>query len=115
MALFGDFLFFSFFFFFVFFARDLVAAGLPTQRPPPFSLRPSHARPPFSTTHHNSDIKPENILLLNEPPHAQGHGHALPAAAAASGPVLKLADLGSCRGMCSRPPYTEYISTRWYR
>jgi hypothetical protein len=29
--------------------------------------------------------------------------------------LLKLADLGSCRGIHSRKPYTEYISTRWYR
>lgn len=28
---------------------------------------------------------------------------------------LKLADLGSCRGTHSKPPYTEYIATRWYR
>lgn len=28
---------------------------------------------------------------------------------------MKLADLGSIRGIYSRPPYTEYISTRWYR
>eukprot|EP00971_Amphidinium_carterae_P140782 2789751-Amphidinium_carterae.1 len=26
---------------------------------------------------------------------------------------IKLADLGSCRGIYSRQPYTEYISTRW--
>lgn len=24
-------------------------------------------------------------------------------------------DFGSCRGIYSKPPYTEYISTRWYR
>ncbi|CAD8071310.1 unnamed protein product [Paramecium primaurelia] len=41
------------------------------------------------------DIKPENILLLND--------------------HLKLADLGSCKGIYSKHPYTEYISTRWYR
>lgn len=29
--------------------------------------------------------------------------------------VLKVADLGSCRGIYSQQPYTEYISTRWYR
>ena len=26
---------------------------------------------------------------------------------------LKLADFGSCRGIYSKQPYTEYISTRW--
>lgn len=41
------------------------------------------------------DIKPENILIR--------------------GDVLKVADFGSCRGIYSKQPYTEYISTRWYR
>ena len=41
------------------------------------------------------DIKPENILLLSD--------------------HVKLADFGSCKGMFSEHPYTEYISTRWYR
>ncbi|CAG9465944.1 unnamed protein product [Pedinophyceae sp. YPF-701] len=41
------------------------------------------------------DIKPENILIMDD--------------------QLKLADFGSCRGIHSRQPYTEYISTRWYR
>ncbi|CAD8095806.1 unnamed protein product [Paramecium primaurelia] len=41
------------------------------------------------------DIKPENILLNTD--------------------HLKLADFGSCKGIYSKHPYTEYISTRWYR
>ena len=41
------------------------------------------------------DIKPENILIADD--------------------SLKLADFGSCRGIYSKQPYTEYISTRWYR
>lgn len=41
------------------------------------------------------DIKPENILI--------------------NGDLVKLADLGSCRGTFGEHPYTEYISTRWYR
>lgn len=41
------------------------------------------------------DIKPENVLLNED--------------------SLKLADFGSCKGVYSKHPYTEYISTRWYR
>lgn len=41
------------------------------------------------------DIKPENILMIQD--------------------RLKLADFGSCRGIYSKQPFTEYISTRWYR
>lgn len=40
-------------------------------------------------------MQPENILIIDD--------------------VLKLADFGSCRGIYSKQPYTEYISTRWYR
>lgn len=32
-----------------------------------------------------------------------------------SGKNLKLADFGSCRGTHSKPPFTGYIATRWYR
>ena len=46
------------------------------------------------------DIKPENILIENKSDVNKG---------------LKLADFGSCRGIYSKQPYTEYISTRWYR
>ena len=50
-------------------------------------------------THKNGifhrDLKPENILLKDH--------------------HLVLADLGSCKGIKSRLPYTEYVSTRWYR
>ena len=48
------------------------------------------------------DIKPENILVDKEACNEIGKG-------------LKLADFGSCRGIYSKQPYTEYISTRWYR
>jgi renal tumor antigen len=41
------------------------------------------------------DIKPENILIR--------------------GDDIKLADFGCCKGIFAEPPYTEYISTRWYR
>jgi len=46
------------------------------------------------------DIKPENILIESSTDIGRG---------------LKLADFGSCRGIYSKQPYTEYISTRWYR
>ena len=46
------------------------------------------------------DIKPENILIESTSDVGRG---------------LKLADFGSCRGIYSKQPYTEYISTRWYR
>ncbi|KAJ3247094.1 hypothetical protein HDU77_008716, partial [Chytriomyces hyalinus] len=41
------------------------------------------------------DIKPENILVKDF--------------------NIKIADFGSCRGIHSKQPYTEYIATRWYR
>lgn len=43
------------------------------------------------------DIKPENILIESTSDLGRG---------------LKLADFGSCRGIYSKQPYTEYISTR---
>lgn len=41
------------------------------------------------------DMKPENLLVSDE--------------------VVKLADFGLAREIRSRPPYTDYVSTRWYR
>lgn len=42
------------------------------------------------------DMKPENLLCM--------------------GPdLIKLADFGLAREIRSRPPYTDYVSTRWYR
>ena len=45
------------------------------------------------------DVKPENLLFCNE------NGQY----------ILKVADFGLAREIRSKPPYTEYISTRWYR
>lgn len=52
------------------------------------------------------DIKPENVLLALSQTRAGGGKYAH---------LLKLADFGSCRGCHSKRPFTEYISTRWYR
>ena len=41
------------------------------------------------------DLKPENMLV--------------------SGNTLKIADFGLAREIRSKPPYTDYVSTRWYR
>ncbi|CAD7970117.1 unnamed protein product [Amoebophrya sp. A25] len=41
------------------------------------------------------DLKPENLLVSNE--------------------TVKLADFGLAREIRSRPPFTDYVSTRWYR
>ncbi|KAG0347441.1 hypothetical protein BG004_007737, partial [Podila humilis] len=41
------------------------------------------------------DMKPENLLI--------------------TGDVVKIADFGLAREIKSRPPYTTYVSTRWYR
>jgi len=41
------------------------------------------------------DMKPENMLV--------------------SGNTLKIADFGLAREIRSKPPYTDYVSTRWYR
>lgn len=41
------------------------------------------------------DLKPENLLVTND--------------------VIKIADFGLVREVSSVPPYTDYVSTRWYR
>lgn len=41
------------------------------------------------------DIKPENMLV--------------------KGDIVKVADFGLAREIRSRPPFTDYVSTRWYR
>jgi serine/threonine protein kinase len=35
--------------------------------------------------------------------------------ASAANQVVKLADFGLAREIRSKPPYTDYVSTRWYR
>ncbi|KAL3361702.1 hypothetical protein AABB24_014526, partial [Solanum stoloniferum] len=41
------------------------------------------------------DLKPENLLVSKD--------------------IIKVADFGLAREINSQPPYTEYVSTRWYR
>ncbi|XP_071721530.1 serine/threonine-protein kinase MHK [Rutidosis leptorrhynchoides] len=41
------------------------------------------------------DLKPENLLVTNN--------------------TLKIADFGMAREVSSAPPFTDYVSTRWYR
>jgi protein kinase len=41
------------------------------------------------------DLKPENLL--------------------SKGDTVKIADFGLAREIRSRPPFTDYVSTRWYR
>ncbi|XP_039029942.1 cyclin-dependent kinase F-4-like isoform X2 [Hibiscus syriacus] len=41
------------------------------------------------------DLKPENLLVSKD--------------------IIKIADFGLAREINSHPPYTEYVSTRWYR
>ncbi|KAL6952027.1 cyclin-dependent kinase [Sarracenia purpurea var. burkii] len=41
------------------------------------------------------DLKPENLLVTND--------------------IIKIADFGLAREVSSLPPFTDYVSTRWYR
>ena len=54
------------------------------------------------------DIKPENILVsrLGNKENDDGSGNNI---------LCKVADFGLAREMRSQPPFTDYVSTRWYR
>ena len=66
------------------------------------------------------DMKPENLLItttgLDDYP-----AFTPPGQQPTSAPekdvivIVKLADFGLARETASEPPYTEYVSTRWYR
>merc|ERR1719469_1034848 len=45
------------------------------------------------------DMKPENLLVTDSGPEL----------------LVKLADFGLAREIRARPPFTDYVSTRWYR
>jgi serine/threonine protein kinase len=65
------------------------------------------------------DMKPENVLVTTTgiadyrpvsplaPPNAPPDKDVIV--------IIKLADFGLARETRSKPPYTEYVSTRWYR
>jgi hypothetical protein len=52
------------------------------------------------------DMKPENLLIDNTPTQDGSRSR--------NNITVKIADFGLAREMKSRPPYTEYVSTRWY-
>ncbi|KAI1797902.1 Pkinase-domain-containing protein [Ganoderma leucocontextum] len=65
------------------------------------------------------DMKPENLLVTTTGlyDYRPVSPHASPDAPPESDVVVivKLADFGLARETKSKPPYTEYVSTRWYR
>ncbi len=50
------------------------------------------------------DLKPENIMIQSNPSQYSQHKY-----------IVKICDFGLAREVRSRPPYTDYVSTRWYR
>merc|ERR1711972_304509 len=52
------------------------------------------------------DIKPENILVSRIDGADEGDDDAI---------LCKVADFGLAREIRSQPPFTDYVSTRWYR
>lgn len=65
------------------------------------------------------DLKPENLLITTTglADYPASSLYALPGAPPEKDVIVivKLADFGLAREIASRPPYTEYVSTRWYR
>ncbi|KAL8287256.1 hypothetical protein RQP46_003708 [Phenoliferia psychrophenolica] len=65
------------------------------------------------------DMKPENLLITTTglADYPASSLYALPGTPTEKDVVVvvKLADFGLAREIHSRPPYTEYVSTRWYR
>ncbi|KAL0951202.1 hypothetical protein HGRIS_007928 [Hohenbuehelia grisea] len=65
------------------------------------------------------DMKPENVLVTTVGLH--DYVSVSPLAQPTTPPekdvvaIIKLADFGLARETKSKPPYTEYVSTRWYR
>jgi meiosis induction protein kinase IME2/SME1 len=65
------------------------------------------------------DMKPENLLITTTglADYPSSAPLAMPGTPAEKDVlvIVKLADFGLARETNSRPPYTEYVSTRWYR
>jgi len=70
------------------------------------------------------DMKPENLLVTTTGLHDYQTTNRRVIAASSNGSlpterdvavIVKLADFGLARETASKPPYTEYVSTRWYR
>lgn len=65
------------------------------------------------------DMKPENLLVTTTGLYDYRPVYADAPPDAPSEPdvvvIVKLADFGLAREIKSKPPYTEYVSTRWYR
>jgi serine/threonine protein kinase len=65
------------------------------------------------------DMKPENLLITTTGLADYPSSATLPPIGAPPEKdvlvIVKLADFGLARETNSRPPYTEYVSTRWYR
>ncbi|KAH8835249.1 CMGC/RCK/MAK protein kinase [Flagelloscypha sp. PMI_526] len=72
-----------------------------------------------SSGYFHRDMKPENVLVTTT---GLFDYTSLSPLAPANAPkekdvicIIKLADFGLARETSSRPPYTDYVSTRWYR
>ena len=53
------------------------------------------------------DLKPENVLVSHKADEIANDPFL-------TNVVLKIADFGLAREIRSLPPYTDYVSTRWY-